>query len=124
LHFYGCRIAAMEPIKRAVEIAGGPAKLAAILGVTTQAVCFWRDGKRRLPAEQCAAIEQATGVLRRDLRPNDWREIWPELAEAEPGKVRELAPPDKPLDLVDRRVEAHPIAFDDRRRPSAEKAGA
>ena len=35
-----------------------------------------------------------------------------------------VATPDPPRDLVDRRVEAHPIAFEDRRRPSAEKAGA
>lgn len=57
--------------------------MAGILGVSTQAVCFWRDGKRQLPAEKCAAIESATSrqVTRHDLRPIDWREIWPELAE-------------------------------------------
>ena len=31
----------------------------------------------------CVAIERTTGgaVTRRDLRPADWRDIWPELAE-------------------------------------------
>lgn len=31
----------------------------------------------------CVAIERATGgaVTRRDLRPDDWQDIWPELAE-------------------------------------------
>lgn len=39
----------------------------------------------RIPSPvNCVAIEQATGglVTRRDLRPNDWASIWPELAAA------------------------------------------
>lgn len=34
---------------------------------------------------RCVAIERATSgaVSRRDLRPLDWREIWPELEEIE-----------------------------------------
>lgn len=34
--------------------------------------------------ERCAAIEAATHgeVTRRDLRPDDWEQIWPELAKA------------------------------------------
>lgn len=73
----------MTPIQQAVKHMGGPSKLAAHLGVTPQAVCFWRDGDRRLPVEHCAVIEQVTGgaVTRKDLRPNDWASIWPELAE-------------------------------------------
>ncbi|MEF8755966.1 MAG: helix-turn-helix domain-containing protein [Accumulibacter sp.] len=74
----------MSEIHKAIEIIGGPSKTAAVLGVSPQAVCFWRDGKRRFPAELCAAIERATGgaVTRRDLRPDDWARIWPELADA------------------------------------------
>jgi DNA-binding transcriptional regulator YdaS (Cro superfamily) len=39
--------------------------------------------KQRIGAEICVAIEQATegAVTRRDLRPDDWFLIWPELAE-------------------------------------------
>lgn len=40
----------------------------------------------RLAGEKlCVAIEKATAgqVARRDLRPDDWHEIWPELAERE-----------------------------------------
>lgn len=46
-----------------------------MLNVTTQAVCFWRDGKRGLPADHCPAIERATnGAVRcEELRPDvDW----------------------------------------------------
>lgn len=65
----------MKPFDKALEIVGGPAKLAAILGVTVQAVCFWRDEERRLPADHCPTIERATrGAVRcEDLRQDvDW----------------------------------------------------
>jgi len=65
----------MNAIQKAIEICGGPAKVAALLHVTTQAVCFWRDGKRGLPAEHCPVIERATDgqVSCEDLRPDvDW----------------------------------------------------
>ncbi len=39
------------------------------------------NGKRPVPIKYCARIEKATAgqVTRRDLRPDDWHEIWPEL---------------------------------------------
>ena len=42
------------------------------------------DG-RAPSAELCVVIERATGaqVTRRDLRPSDWGDIWPELIDAE-----------------------------------------
>lgn len=41
------------------------------------------SGRRPVPVERCADIERATGgaVTRRDLRPDDWHRIWPELAQ-------------------------------------------
>ena len=36
-----------------------------------------------MPPEHCAVIEARTGVSRRDLRPDDWHRIWPELVNAE-----------------------------------------
>lgn len=65
----------MESIRKAISIAGGASHLAALLGVSTQAVCFWRDGARSIPPERCIAIEKATkGEVRcEDLRPDvDW----------------------------------------------------
>ena len=43
------------------------------------------SGGVTFPAETCVAIERATGgqVTRKDLRPNDWQDIWPELAGEE-----------------------------------------
>lgn len=42
-----------------------------------------RHGDRRPGPENCVLIEQATNgaVTRKDLRPDDWQRIWPELAE-------------------------------------------
>lgn len=65
----------MDALKKAIDIVGGPSKMAALLGVSAQAVCFWRDEKRRLPAEHCPAIERETGgeVTCEQLRPDvDW----------------------------------------------------
>ena len=63
----------MKPLDKALEIIGGPAKLAAALGVTVQAVCFWREERRRLPADHCPTIERITGVRCEALRPDvDW----------------------------------------------------
>lgn len=42
----------------------------------------------RLPgAAYCVAIEGVTDgkVTRRDLRPDDWQDIWPELADPQPN---------------------------------------
>lgn len=42
-------------------------------------------GLRPLAAETCVSVERATSgtVTRRDLRPDDWWLIWPELVTAE-----------------------------------------
>lgn len=57
--------------------------LASKLGVTPGFVSQWRTGVRPIPIERCAAIEKATdgAVTRKDLRPDDWHLIWPELTE-------------------------------------------
>lgn len=65
----------MIEIARAIDLLGGPSRTAVILGVSPQAVCFWRDGKRKFPADYCPTIERATGgsVRCEDLRPDvDW----------------------------------------------------
>lgn len=78
----------MNPLQKAIELLGGPTKTAAALGVSAQAVCFWRDGKRSFPLEHCPRIEVLTdrAVTRQDLRPADWHSIWPELAANDEAK--------------------------------------
>jgi DNA-binding transcriptional regulator YdaS (Cro superfamily) len=69
------------PIERACEAVGGATKLANLIGVSVQAVGHWKE--RGVPIDRCVAIENATGgnVTRRELR-DDWRSIWPELANS------------------------------------------
>lgn len=60
--------------------------LRAAIGARSDAqIRQWQHGysNRRPGAAYCSAIEAATAgaVTRRDLRPNDWHLIWPELAQ-------------------------------------------
>lgn len=70
----------MDALKCFVKEAG-LTTTAMMLSVSVQRLANWID--RGVPVDKCAVIEQSTGgkVMRWDLRPNDWREIWPELAE-------------------------------------------
>lgn len=72
----------MNQLDKAIAAAGGVGKLAHAVGVVQGAVSNWKARGGLVPAEHCAAVEQAAGgiVTRRDLRPNDWQKIWPELA--------------------------------------------
>lgn len=65
------------------------ADLARKIGVSAAEIYQWKKGIRPIPVERCAAIERATNgaVTRRDLRPDDWHRIWPELAEKEGADV-------------------------------------
>lgn len=60
---YMCRIGAMNAIDQAIDHFGSVTKMAQKLGVSPQAVCFWRDGKRRIPADKCPDIERGTDGL-------------------------------------------------------------
>ena len=73
----------MSAIRKAIDLVGGPSAFAKKLHVTTQAACFWRDGRRRVPVEKMAAIERLTNgqVTRRELLPESWHEVWPELKQ-------------------------------------------
>lgn len=74
--------AAPHPLDQAALIVGGRTELSKRLNVTPAAIGNWKS--RGVPIEYCAEIELMTSarVKRQDLRPNDWRRIWPELAAA------------------------------------------
>jgi DNA-binding transcriptional regulator YdaS (Cro superfamily) len=66
-----------QALRRAAEVVGGQAALAAVLGFNDRRnVWPWfNDPKRRVPAEHCPAIEKATRergapVLCEELRPD------------------------------------------------------
>lgn len=55
--------------------------LASKLGITPVLISQWANGLRPVPPERCVEIEKATErkVTRKDLRPDDWERIWPEI---------------------------------------------
>lgn len=62
----------MQPLDRAIEIAGGGTALAVAIGVSTNAPRMWKT-RGNVPAEHCPSIERATGVLCEELRPDvEW----------------------------------------------------
>lgn len=71
-----------KPIQSACELLGSQSALAKAIDVAPAIVNQWRSGARPVPVQHCFAIEIATNgaVTRRDLRPDDWQKIWPELA--------------------------------------------
>lgn len=80
-----------EPMKmtnaaldRAWKIAGSKAALARDVGVRPPVIQQWLKGDRPIPPARCVLIEKATNgqVTRKQLRPDDWSQLWPELAKA------------------------------------------
>lgn len=82
-------IGGMNALETAIESAGGVGKLAAAIGVGQPVVSNWRARGTTPDAAQCVAIERATkgAVTRRDLRPDDWQAIWPELSKPRKPKT-------------------------------------
>jgi DNA-binding transcriptional regulator YdaS (Cro superfamily) len=73
----------MKSLENAIELCGGLSALAALIGTSSARLNNWRS--RGVPIECCFEVETATGgaITRRDLRPDDWQKIWPELATIE-----------------------------------------
>ncbi len=71
-----------HPVDAAARIVGGRSALADRLDVSVAAIGNWKT--RGVPIEKCPRIERLTDtkVTRQVLRPNDWQEIWPELAQS------------------------------------------
>lgn len=67
-----------------LEQSGRANELARAISVSPVLISQWKTGARPVPIDRCPAIERATSgaVTRRDLRPGDWADIWPELVQA------------------------------------------
>lgn len=66
---------------------GTATKLAAAIGVSLSYLSQMSDGTSAISPKRCVAIEEATEgcVSRKDLRPDDWSDIWPELRSEQPA---------------------------------------
>jgi DNA-binding transcriptional regulator YdaS (Cro superfamily) len=65
------------------------------IGVPPSMLYQWLRGLRPVAAKHCTKIEQQTGgkVTRRELRPDDWHSIWPELARTKRRRPAQIEPP-------------------------------
>lgn len=55
-----------KALKQAIAIAGGPAALGRVLGITGQAVSVWE----KVPIKHLITVEKLTGIGRDKLRPD------------------------------------------------------
>ena len=62
--------ASLQALERAVELAGGQSALARAIGKSQSHIWHWLKVAKRVPAEAAVAIEKATGIPRRELRPD------------------------------------------------------
>jgi DNA-binding transcriptional regulator YdaS (Cro superfamily) len=72
-------------LKKYLELKrGNAAKLARDIDVHAPDVSDWAAEVRPIPIRYGAPIEIATGgkVTRKEMFPNDWKTVWPELVEA------------------------------------------
>ena len=62
----------------------GQAELARIIGVSPVAVFHWRSGRSKVPIKHALTVEKFTGgkVTRKDMYPDTWKQIWPELEKS------------------------------------------
>ncbi|WP_343499225.1 transcriptional regulator [Achromobacter denitrificans] len=63
---------------------GTASGLAKALSISPSYLSQMASGQAPISPERSVAIERATAgaVSRRELRPEDWQRIWPEMAEA------------------------------------------
>ncbi|WP_310637565.1 transcriptional regulator [Delftia acidovorans] len=73
-------------VQAVVDLVGSQAALARALQVSAPTVNQWIKRRRPVPKALSPRIEALScgSVSRRDLRPNDWQDIWPELAQPTP----------------------------------------
>ena len=78
----------MKALTKAIDKAGSQAELARLIGAAGQStVGNWLHRGGIVPVEYCARVEKATGVTRKELRPDDYWLIWPDLKA--PNHVQE-----------------------------------
>jgi DNA-binding transcriptional regulator YdaS (Cro superfamily) len=70
-----------EALERAIALYPTLKAFSEEIGETYQVVQQWKING--VPPEKCVAVERAShGVTtRKDLRPDDWESIWPELKQ-------------------------------------------
>lgn len=70
----------VEANRLVLKKAGTHAEVARVLGYGDRRnVWPWTNDLRPFPPQHCVTIERVYGISRRILRPDDWKQHWPEL---------------------------------------------
>lgn len=71
------------------EKRGRQAELAKAIGAHAPDISRWADGERPIPISHAAQIEIHTGgaVTRKEMFPDSWQSIWPELSPPKKEKA-------------------------------------
>ena len=67
-------------IREAIAKAGSQSALGRLMGHSQPLVHKWLNSPRALGENHCTKLELLLGIPRYRSRPDDWQQIWPELA--------------------------------------------
>lgn len=73
-------------LREAISKAGSQTAFGRLMGHSQALVHKWLNSKNPLGEKHCVKVERLFGVPRSRLRPEDWQEIWPELAGKKHGR--------------------------------------
>jgi len=97
---------------------GASSRIASSLGISISYLSQMASGKSPISAARCVAIEQAThgAVTRRDIRPDDYWQIWPEIDDrlSERG-AEKVIPIPIPMRLHDNSEAREQVAFTEKK---------
>lgn len=68
-------------LRDAIAKAGSQSALGRLMGHSQALVHKWLNSSKPLGEKHCVKMEKLLGIHRSRLRPEDWHDIWPELAE-------------------------------------------
>lgn len=68
-------------LREAIAKAGSQSALGRLMGHPQALVHKWLNSSKPLGEKHCVKLEMLLGIDRSRLRPDDWQEIWPELAQ-------------------------------------------
>ncbi|WP_246795646.1 transcriptional regulator [Burkholderia perseverans] len=74
----------------AIKKAGSQSALARLIGKKQPHIHKWLHSPRPMRAENCVLVGEAVGIPYWQFRPDDWRDVWPDLRRPELQAVYQL----------------------------------
>ena len=74
-------------LQKAMQQRGIQAQVSRLTGMSPAQANHIATGVRPVPVIHAAQIERVTGISRKEMFPETWQKIWPELADKEQAHV-------------------------------------